>query len=217
VEPGIMKATPRPDDTSQPITQWMAAARQGSRDALGQLLEWYRRYLLSVAEAELNPDLRAKKGAADLVQDTFLVALKRFRHFRGTTEPQLRAWLRQIVLTKLADAWRALQTDKRKAAREVPFAEVPFDELSDGLVAPDKTPSSHVRGDERREAIRRAVDQLAEEHRTVIHLVFFEHCPWEEVARRLGRTVEAVQHLRTRAMLKLEELLKGTGLLEALR
>src|SRR5438445_4152014 len=52
--------------------RWLSAARDGSRDALGRVLEACRRYLLFVARHELNEDLQAKGGASDLVQETFL-------------------------------------------------------------------------------------------------------------------------------------------------
>ena len=52
----------------------LVAARRGSREALGNALEACRRYLLAIASRELDPDLRGKGGASDLVQETFLEA-----------------------------------------------------------------------------------------------------------------------------------------------
>jgi hypothetical protein len=45
--------------------QRLAAARAGSREALGQALQACRGYLLLLAERELDADLRAKGGASD--------------------------------------------------------------------------------------------------------------------------------------------------------
>ena len=66
--------------------QRLAAARAGSREALGQILQACRGYLLLLAERELAPDLRAKGGASDLVQETFLEAQKDFAHFQVQVE-----------------------------------------------------------------------------------------------------------------------------------
>ena len=46
---------------------WITAARNGSSNALGQLLESCRQYLLLVANQELNPNIQAKVGASELV------------------------------------------------------------------------------------------------------------------------------------------------------
>src|SRR4051794_35904655 len=61
----------------------LAAARAGSNEALGQSLEPFRRYLLEVARQAVGPALRAKGGASDLVQETFLEAQQLFPRFDG--------------------------------------------------------------------------------------------------------------------------------------
>src|SRR5271163_4886949 len=76
----------------------LADARAGSRDALGGILEGCRRYLLAIAERQLDPDLRSKGGASDLVQETFLEAQRDFARFQGSSAEELRAWLRQVLL-----------------------------------------------------------------------------------------------------------------------
>ena len=61
----------------------MAAARAGSREAMGRALEAAGDISLAVAEGELAPDLRVEGGASDLVQETFLEAQRDFARFRG--------------------------------------------------------------------------------------------------------------------------------------
>src|SRR5438874_1673797 len=56
---------------AQRFAEWLPAARNGSAQALGDALEACRVYLLAVAEHELDPELRGKGGASDLVQETF--------------------------------------------------------------------------------------------------------------------------------------------------
>src|SRR5260370_40490207 len=73
---------------------WLRAARAGSADALGRALEACRGYLLQIARRELGPDLQAKCGASDLVQQTFLEANRDFSYFHGATENEWRARLR---------------------------------------------------------------------------------------------------------------------------
>ena len=125
-------------------------ARGGSDSALGQLLEAYRPYLLLVANRELPPDLRVKVGASDLVQETFLDAQRDFPRFRGSTERELLAWLRRILLTNLALVGRQFRdTEKRQLDREVPLATASPAELLDALIDWDESPSSIARARKR--------------------------------------------------------------------
>ncbi len=99
--------------------QWLPAARAGSTEALGQLLEACRGYLLLIAEQEIDPELRAKGGASDLVQETFLKAHRHFDRFQGDSETELLAWLRRLLLNNLANFARQYRdTNKRRLGRE---------------------------------------------------------------------------------------------------
>src|SRR6266850_5617971 len=82
--------------------QLLGLARAGSGPALGQLLELYRSYLAILARLQIGRRLQGKVDAADLVQETFLAAHAGFAEFRGTTEAELVAWLRQILASRLA-------------------------------------------------------------------------------------------------------------------
>src|SRR5829696_9456278 len=97
----------------------LAAARGGSPEALGDALEACRAYLLKIAEADLDPALRAKGGASDLVQQTFLEAQRDFGRFAGGSEEELLAWLRQLLRNNLANFARDYRrTGKRRLDRE---------------------------------------------------------------------------------------------------
>ena len=71
---------------SSDVERWLPAARAGSSEALGQMLDAYRAYLLQIAGRELDTQLRAKAGASDLVQETLLEAFRDFAGFHGDTE-----------------------------------------------------------------------------------------------------------------------------------
>src|SRR5262245_9855283 len=103
-------------------SQWLPAARAGCRAALGQALEACRRYLLHVAERELDPALRAKGGASDLVQQTFLEAQRDFAHFDGASEAELLAWLKHLLRHNVGKFVRTYRrTQKRGVGRETPL------------------------------------------------------------------------------------------------
>src|ERR1700752_4820512 len=100
--------------------RWLAAAPAGSNEALGRALGACRNSLLLVAQHHLGADVQAKGGASDLVQETFLEAQRDFGQFRGTSEEELLAWLRQMLLHNVGTfSRRYRETTKRDVAREV--------------------------------------------------------------------------------------------------
>ncbi|HEY1376825.1 MAG TPA: sigma-70 family RNA polymerase sigma factor [Gemmataceae bacterium] len=187
----------------------LAAARAGSPDALGAALESCRAYLLLVAEKEMDPRLKAKGGASDLVQQTFLEAQQAFPRFHGGSEAELLAWLRRLLLNNVATFRRHWeQTAKRRASREVGLG---GDSTAPGVqpAARTPTPSREVAATERAAAVRSALARLPEDYRTVLTLRYEEDLPFEEVARRMGRTSNAVRKLWARAVERLEQELDG--------
>src|SRR5438552_18504137 len=86
----------------QRCEQLLASARTGEEAALGALLERFRPYLTLQAQLEIGRRLRGKADPTDAVQDAFLEAARQFARFRGGTEPELAACLRQLLATRLA-------------------------------------------------------------------------------------------------------------------
>src|SRR5207244_12700332 len=72
----------------------------------GDSLERYRHYLRLLARVGLDARLRGKLDPSDIVQETLLRAHERRDQFRGNTEAERVAWLRQILAMQLIDAVR---------------------------------------------------------------------------------------------------------------
>ncbi len=196
-------------ETPDALKAWIEAARAGSPEALGRLLEECRQYLLLVANEELPSDLRPKVGASDLVQETFLKAQDRFEQFRGTSADDLLAWLRRILLNELANVTRQFRaTDKRQLAREVPLADTPLGQLKDVLPSANESPGARLVSLEAQTELDRALERLAEDHRQVIVWRNRDDLPFEEIGRRLDRSAEAARKLWARAIEQLQALLE---------
>jgi RNA polymerase sigma-70 factor (ECF subfamily) len=188
--------------------EWLAAARGGSREALGQALEACRHYLLLVANQELDSGLQGKGGASDVVQQTFLEAQRDFGQFGGTNHEELLAWLKRLLLHNVADFTRRYQgTDKRQAQREVPLA-ADITESALGLEADTPSPSRQAMRHEQDEALHQALERLPVEYRQVIHLRYEEECSFEEVGRLMQRTPNAARKLWLRAVQRLRQELE---------
>ena len=187
--------------------QRLAAARAGSREALGQALQACRGYLLLLAERELDPDLRAKGGASDLVQETFLEAQKDFAHFQGNSEDELRAWLRQILLHNLANFTRRYRaTAKRRLRQEVALdTSGSSADREGGLLLDALSPSGVAMAEEQAQTLGRALERLPDDYRRIILLHYQEQRPLTEIAPLLNRSYDAVRSLWARAIRRLRQ------------
>ena len=81
-------------------------ARRGESPAQGELLRRFEPWLRLLARVQLESRFAAKFDASDVVQQTLLEAIKAFPQFRGSTEAELTAWLRQILAHAMAHEFR---------------------------------------------------------------------------------------------------------------
>ena len=185
----------------------LSDARSGSPEALGRAFEACRRYLLLVAEKKLGAEMRAKGGASDLVQETFLEAQRDFRRFRGESPGEFRVWLRRILLNNLGTFARQYRdTGKREVAREVAInGEGSRGVLVFDVAAPPSSPSAKLVAREQAEALRAALDRLSDDYRKAITLRLEGNLTFEELGRELGRSQEAARKIWVRAMESLRD------------
>jgi RNA polymerase sigma-70 factor (ECF subfamily) len=190
-------------------------ARCGDEAALGRLLELYRNYLRLVARSLIGQRLRVRLDSSDVVQDTFVKAAREFRQFLGSTEPELTAWLRQILVRTLANQAKHHQRKSRNYQRQESL-EAMLDRSSAAvhaaLAAPTETPSSHAVRREKAVLLADALEKLSDTYREVFILRNLEHIPFDQIAARMGRSSGAVRMLWTRAIDKLSELLEEGSL-----
>ncbi len=194
-------------ERTRDVAHWLASARAGSPEALGQALEACRGYLLTIAQQEMDPQLLAKGGASDLVQETFLEAHRHFGHFRGNAEAELLLWLRRLLLNNLVDFRRLYyQTAKRDARREVKLDAGDSSRQRDaGLAGTEPTPSTVAMAQEQAQALERTLQRLPEDYRQILILRYQEERSFEEIAGVMQRSVNAVRKLWARAIERLQE------------
>jgi DNA-directed RNA polymerase specialized sigma24 family protein len=102
------------NDPAEPLSPLLDAAAARNR-----LLLRYRPWLALLARLQVGPKLRAKFDPSDIVQQNLLEACQALPNFRGHSEPEFHAWLRQILAHVLAHAWRHYQqTGRRDVSRE---------------------------------------------------------------------------------------------------
>jgi RNA polymerase sigma-70 factor (ECF subfamily) len=187
-----------------------SAPAPGNGSRLGTLLERYHDSLRALARAQVGARLQGLVDPSDLVQETFLEACRDLDQFTGTSEAQWEAWLRCILKHNLAALIeKQVGTRKRDRRRQVSLPHL----LPAAGTSPVSSPSSQV---QRREATTIVAEQLARlpgPYREVVRLRNLESLPFEEVARRMGRTPGAVRVLWLRALERLRQELKKEDLI----
>lgn len=189
-------------------TRWIAEARNGSRPALNQLFETSFSYLHAVANREFSPALRSRLDPGDVVQDTLLKAWQHFPQFRGETEADLLAWLRQILLRNLANERRRhLRTAMRSTRLEVELSDTALAQRPDCADRESESPRSQALARERQEALAEALRRLPEHYRQVLCLHAQEELTFAQVGERLCCSAEAARKLWRRAAEEFTRLL----------
>jgi len=191
------------------IESLIVASRCGCAESLGRLTEHYRWYLLKSAAMEVPDDVRVKVAPSDLVQETFLLAQRGLPEFRGVTEEELRAWLRQILLNLVSKSVRTYRgTQMRDVRREISLEAI---ETNNGgakrIPSGEETPSTEAARAERARLAAEAFEQLPPQYREVIRLRNVERLKFGEIGKLTGRTEDAARQLWLRAIDQLRERL----------
>jgi RNA polymerase sigma-70 factor (ECF subfamily) len=188
----------------------LAAARAGDGDAADRLFARVRPWLSVLARTQLGRHLRSKCDPSDVVQVALLEALRAFDHFRGGTEAEFLAWLRQILANAIRhESRRYAGTSARDVEREESLDRELTESsarLGVSLVAGGSSPSVGAERAESRLELASLLERLPEEYRDVIVLRNLEGLTHEEVSARMGRSVAAVRMLWVRALARLRAL-----------
>jgi len=177
----------------------------------GQSLDQFRSYLYLLARAHIGPSVQQRVDASDLVQQTLLDAHAKKDQFRGDTDAQRAAWLRQILAHNLKDALRHHHRAKRDISRQQPLEagiDESFRRAQVWLVAQQSSPSQQA--EEKEELLRLAdtLTQLSDDQRDAVILRHLQGMSLAEVASQLDRSEEAAAGLVYRGLKRLHDLLE---------
>ncbi|MFG0286564.1 MAG: sigma-70 family RNA polymerase sigma factor [Rhodopirellula sp. JB044] len=202
-----MNKAETPDEAASPVQVMLEKARDEGAESLGELLQLYRNYLTVLATTQLDGRLRRRMNPSDLVQETMLGAHRDFEAFRGGTEHEFLAWLRQILVNCLRTAIDVhFNAQKRDMRREISIEQVSQTidnsaaNFANMLADRGPSPSEPMR---RRERAVELADQLAKlrpQYRDVIVLRNLQGLSFDEIADRLDRKPGSVRMLWLRAM-----------------
>ena len=163
------------------VTQWALAARTGDEEAVELFVRGTRRHVLRYV-THLSRDAQA---ADDLVQDTYLRALRSLPGFEGRSSA--RAWLLTIARRTVADRIRAHRTRPRVAG------------LTDWETAAEQTRYGTGPGFDEEVALTDLLSALPPARREAFVLTQLTGLPYTEAAAVVGCPVGTVRSRVARA------------------
>ena len=199
------------------ISSLIPQSKEGDQQALDQIMAQIKDYVDLMANRYFDKSLQQKVGPSDIVQQTLTQVVENFDKFRGKTSAEFRGWLKTIVVHEVGRVRRHFRTDKRDYGRENVLAGGANPDGHDAFLPKDNnlTPSSEAMAAEKIANFYSVLDQLPEDYAEVIQLRSIEKLPFNEVAKRMGRTHDSVTKLWYRAVLKFEERLRKNGNFES--
>jgi RNA polymerase sigma-70 factor (ECF subfamily) len=170
----------------------LARVVAGDRDSVRRLLDESGPVVFGYVLARVGGE---RAVADDLVQDTFLEAIKSAHTFRG--DSMLTTWLCAIARRRVAQHFEA---ERRMVGVD--------DETALDVAATVALGTDDVGDVDRRDEVVRALGRLPVLHRQVLVRKYLDDCPVAEIAVELGRSTVQVQSLLQRARVGLRRELE---------
>lgn len=187
-------------------------AQNGDDAAVNQLLIEYRPFLRLVADQAIGQVIRRREDASDIVQQTELEAYRAIADFRGNSEPEFSAWIKQILRRNVSNLVRDNWAAKRDQRREQ-YLDNTDQSVSLTWVSPQggqsSSPSQHVIRAEAALQLAKALEEIPESQRIAIRMRHLQGCTLDEIATAMGKTPPAVAGLIRRGLQALREGLGG--------
>lgn len=193
------------------------AYHAGDQGAFAGLFDRYRPAMeilirRSIASI-LNPAVRSRLSADDILQDAMETVIKKLKDFRYRGPGSLLGWMKSIAAHKVSDRVDYWEAEKRRAGRERPMATLgPDDTHVTPMVPPDAGPGPRQRLEqqEQREILMQTMASLSERECRIVMLHFYYDASWDEIAKEVGaRSGDAVRVETSRLLSRLAPKLPG--------
>ncbi|CAN5561065.1 hypothetical protein BH11PLA2_BH11PLA2_04520 [soil metagenome] len=157
-----------------------------------------RDYLRMLARVGLDPRLRAKLDESDVVQQTLLEAHRDWDQFRGSSDGERYAWLKQILARNLSNLVRDYTRDRRDVNREA--VEASSHRLANWLATDQTTPAMALLREEETAHVAVALATLPDQQRDAVILRHWHSWSVAAIAEELKTTPDAVTGLLYRGL-----------------
>ncbi|MCA9009811.1 MAG: sigma-70 family RNA polymerase sigma factor [Planctomycetaceae bacterium] len=187
--------------------------KEGGQQALAALFSTYGERLERIVSFRLDPRIRGRIDAADILQEAYLEASNRLPSFLESRDVTFFVWLRQQTLQTLVDIHRRHFRQKRDVKREIHFSSTGTSNgtslsIAHFLVGQLTSPSQIVAQAEEMQWLEQALNSMNEVDREVLALRHFEQLGNSQVAEILGLTPTAASNRYLRAAARLSEIMQ---------
>ncbi len=169
--------------------------RAGDSSAFAVLVERYQPRLF-------NALLRltgSAEDAADVAQEAFVQSYTKLDTFRQ--ESRFYTWLYRIAFN--------MAMSHRRRRRPVTWADDDASRIAESTTDHCQSPAEQMMTRERVAQVQDAIDQLADDHRTIVVLREIEGCDYEQISAILDIPIGTVRSRLFRARMQLKDLLAG--------
>lgn len=192
----------------------LAQLRQQGEPALAELFSTSLPRLERIIHFRIDPRIRGRVDAADILQETWVTAARRLPDFLREPSVSLFIWLRQLALQTLIDIHRRELCHRRDAGREIHLAgdSPPGDtslSIAHFLADQITSPSQHLMRAEDIQQLQAALNSMPEIDREVLALRHFEQLTNLQTAEVLGLAPTAASNRYIRAAARLTEILQN--------
>jgi RNA polymerase sigma-70 factor (ECF subfamily) len=188
-------------------------AAAGDQRAFDQLLARHRNSLCKFVELRIDPKMRARVDASDVVQETQLEAFRRLPDFLKRQPMPFHVWLRKTAYERLLMARRQhVDAGQRAVGREVPLPDRSSLLLAARLIPKGSTPSQRLGRRELAQRVHRVLQGLPAADREILLMRNVEERSYQEIACILDIDPAAARKRYGRALFRLHALLVEDGL-----
>lgn len=181
---------------------------------LADRFERHRARLLRMVELRMDPALRQRVSASDVIQEAYLEISNRLGDYLADPRMPFFLWIRFITAQRMLKLYRFhVGTQKRDVRRQVARARGAFPAATsvamvDQLAESGITPSGVVVAGEMRMQLTEAIDGMNELDREVLVLRHYEELSNAEAARELEISEDAASKRYIRALGRLRTILE---------
>jgi RNA polymerase sigma-70 factor (ECF subfamily) len=196
------------------IADLVRRAGEGDAEAMGRLLQGYRKRLRRMVQLRLDPRLQGRVDASDVLQEAYLEASQRLADYVRDPRMPFFLWLRFLTGQKLLEVRRRhLGTQARDAAREISLHQGAMPEASSACLAAQllgkmTAPLQAAIRAEMKVRLQEALNSMDPLDREVLALRHFEQLDNTETAQVLGITPSGASSRYLRALKRLKEILR---------
>jgi len=191
-------------------------AQDGDKAALNRLIDRYQDRVKRIVRMRLGRKLRDGVDSGDILQETFMAAVKSFDAFEMREESSLINWLSKLAERQIIAAADFHGAKKRDIKRNVPLSPP---STADGTerIEPrfgfDEThPLERMEKAESSKHLEQCLADLPEEYRELVILRDYTGASWEEVAKETGRpSAAAARMMHARALVELGKRMRERG------